>query len=79
MKFSIKDLVAFTEEILNGKLYFLCSVIYFGHIVCYTEVKKFIAWINHLSRIRRFSPEDQESGVFLTRECLPFSLDDHTI
>ena len=26
MKFSIKDLVTFTEEILNGKLYFLCSV-----------------------------------------------------
>ena len=31
MKFSIKetaDLVTFTEEILNGKLYFLCSVSY---------------------------------------------------
>ena len=30
MKFSIKfpaDLVTFTEEILNGKLHFLCSVI----------------------------------------------------
>ena len=26
MKFSIKDLVTFTEEILNGKLHFLCSV-----------------------------------------------------
>ena len=25
MKFSIKDLVTFTEEILNRKLYFLCS------------------------------------------------------
>ena len=25
MKFSIKDLVTFTEEILNGKLHFLCS------------------------------------------------------
>ena len=25
MKFSIKDLVIFTEEILNGKLYFLCN------------------------------------------------------
>ena len=25
MKFSIKDLVRFTEEILNGKLHFLCS------------------------------------------------------
>ena len=25
MKFSIKDLVIFTEEILNGKLYFLYS------------------------------------------------------
>ena len=25
MKFSIKDLVTFTEEILNGKLPFLCS------------------------------------------------------
>ena len=28
MKFPIKDLVTFTEEILNGKLHFLCSVIY---------------------------------------------------
>ena len=26
MKFSIKDLVTFTEEILNRKLHFLCSV-----------------------------------------------------
>ena len=26
MKLSIKDLVTFTEEILNGKLHFLCSV-----------------------------------------------------
>ena len=26
MKFSFKDLVAFTEEILNRRLYFLCSV-----------------------------------------------------
>ena len=26
MKFSFKDLVAFTEEMLNGKLHFLCSV-----------------------------------------------------
>ena len=26
MKFSIEDLVTFTEEILNGKLHFLCSV-----------------------------------------------------
>ena len=26
MKFSIKDLFAFTEEILKGKLHFLCSV-----------------------------------------------------
>ena len=25
MKFSIKDLVTFTEEILNGKLHSLCS------------------------------------------------------
>ena len=25
MRFSIKDLVTFTEEILNGKLQFLCS------------------------------------------------------
>ena len=25
MKFSIKDLVTFTEEIPNGKLHFLCS------------------------------------------------------
>ena len=25
IKFSIKDLVTFTEEILNGKLHFLCS------------------------------------------------------
>ena len=25
MKFSNKDLVTFTEEILNGKLHFLCS------------------------------------------------------
>ena len=46
MKFSIKDffskcdpnlretadLVTFTEEILNGKLHFLCSVILFGVI-----------------------------------------------
>ena len=28
MKFSIKDLVTFTEEILNGKLHFLCSVFF---------------------------------------------------
>ena len=27
MKFSFKDLVTFTEEILNGKRHFLCSVI----------------------------------------------------
>ena len=30
MKFSIKetaDLIAFTEEILNGKLHFLCSLV----------------------------------------------------
>ena len=26
MKFSIKDLVTLTEEILNGKLHFFCSV-----------------------------------------------------
>ena len=26
MKFSIKDLVTFNEEILNGKLHFLCNV-----------------------------------------------------
>ena len=26
MRFSIKDLVTFTEEILNGELLFLCSV-----------------------------------------------------
>ena len=26
MKFSITDLVTFTEEILNGKFHFLCSV-----------------------------------------------------
>ena len=25
LKFSFKDLVTFTEEILNGKLHFLCS------------------------------------------------------
>ena len=25
-----EDLVTFTEEILNGKLYFLCSVTYFA-------------------------------------------------
>ena len=25
-EFSIKDLVTFTEKILNGKLYFLCKV-----------------------------------------------------
>ena len=25
MKFSIKDLVTFTKEILHGKLHFLCS------------------------------------------------------
>ena len=30
MKFSIKDLVTFTEEILNGKLYFLCGVFLAG-------------------------------------------------
>ena len=35
MKFSIKDLetadlVTFTEEILNGKLYFLCSETYYS-------------------------------------------------
>ena len=27
MNFCIKDLVTFTEEILNGKLHFLCSVL----------------------------------------------------
>ena len=26
IKFSYKDLVTFTEEMLNGKLHFLCSV-----------------------------------------------------
>ena len=26
MKFSIKDFFTFTEEIVNGKLHFLCSV-----------------------------------------------------
>ena len=26
MKFSVKDLVTFTDEIRNGKLYFLCRV-----------------------------------------------------
>ena len=25
MKFALKDLVTFTEEILNGKLHFLCG------------------------------------------------------
>ena len=25
MKFSFKDLITFTKEILNGKLHFLCS------------------------------------------------------
>ena len=44
MKFSIKDffskcdqipdLVTFTEEILNGKLHFLCSVISIQGFVC---------------------------------------------
>ena len=28
MKFSIKDLITFTEEILNGKLHFSCRVTY---------------------------------------------------
>ena len=28
LKFSIKDLVTLTEEILNGKLHFLCSDIF---------------------------------------------------
>ena len=34
MKFSIADLVTFTEEILNGKLHFFCSVLvdYEDHI-----------------------------------------------
>ena len=34
IKFSIKDLVTFTEEILNGKLHFLCSDV-FGHLLIF--------------------------------------------
>ena len=33
MKFFIKDLVTYMEEILNGKLYFLCSVHNVSNIV----------------------------------------------
>ena len=50
------DLVTFTEEILNGKLYFLCSVS--GHFsTSATEVEKCnigLRWVEHSAAIYFF-------------------------
>ena len=39
MKF-LADLVTFTEEILNGKLHFLSSILNFFHVKYYSENKQ---------------------------------------
>ena len=49
MKISIKDLVTFTEEILNGKLHFLCSVlkVWTKFYRNYYERTKRKFWVKH--------------------------------
>ena len=46
MKFSIKDLVTFTEEIFNGKLHFLCSV-------SPQQPHKFVSVVGFFSKYKR--------------------------
>ena len=49
MKFSIKDLVIFTEDILNGKLHFLCSVKAIQFLNCnpYSTLQKRIGFMEY--------------------------------
>ena len=54
IKFSIKDLVTFTEEILNGKLHYLCSVNTFGKLTCDTLTLFYMGFLFHTSEKRDY-------------------------
>ena len=62
-KFSIKDLVTFTEEILHGKLYFLSSGTYRSSIFCYTPFDEILSLMN--SWIRRYTKISEKIKILV--------------